>query len=504
MDQDVVRPPRTAPLHETRSAFTRLCERHFRLGATLTLALAAINLGARLGEEVVTDWDEALYAITAWEALQSGDWIGTTFLGELDYYNSKPPLNVWLIALAFQLMGPGLLALRLTSAVSAWLTVAVLQGWTRRVFGPATALLSSLVLSTSFGFIYVHAGRSGNADAPFALLVLLMVVTLWAEREKPWRRVWLGPLAAGLFLLKGVGVLMPLAIVAVVALARGRTERRRLLPTVVAVIMFAVPCGFWAAARWSVDGPAFFESMFRNDLIRLTTQVLEGHAGTPLFYLNVLQKNQYEWLAAGLLTMAFVPAVRARLRQALHRPGDTGLVLLAWAGVCLLVPTVLQTKLPWYLNPFYPAFAVGVGWILATGLSEYGLRPAVRGRMVTALAILAFAVAESKLIWYSYRVRDVDRSVQGLLMAERDQVASSRVFRHDWSHADAFVLRAVVQADAGVAGGIAEFFEKSGPGDYLVEAPGMEHPDLLLVRERGAHALYRRSLRPLVPPAESE
>ena len=35
------------------------------------LLLAAINLFVRLGQEVVTDWDEALYAITAWEALQA-------------------------------------------------------------------------------------------------------------------------------------------------------------------------------------------------------------------------------------------------------------------------------------------------------------------------------------------------------------------------------------------------------------------------------------------------
>ena len=50
---------------------------------------------------MVQVWDESLFAITAGEMVDSGDWIGTTFLGTLDYYNSKPPLNVWLITLAF-------------------------------------------------------------------------------------------------------------------------------------------------------------------------------------------------------------------------------------------------------------------------------------------------------------------------------------------------------------------------------------------------------------------
>jgi 4-amino-4-deoxy-L-arabinose transferase-like glycosyltransferase len=83
----------------------RLCTSHYPLLAASVLVLAAANLFVRLGQEVVTDWDEALYAITASELLQSKQWIATTFLGELDYYNSKPPLNTWLIAFAFETFG---------------------------------------------------------------------------------------------------------------------------------------------------------------------------------------------------------------------------------------------------------------------------------------------------------------------------------------------------------------------------------------------------------------
>ena len=63
------------------------------------LVLAAFNLAFRIGNELVQVWDESLFAITAGEMVESGDWIGTTFLGSLDYYNSKPPLHVWLVAL---------------------------------------------------------------------------------------------------------------------------------------------------------------------------------------------------------------------------------------------------------------------------------------------------------------------------------------------------------------------------------------------------------------------
>ena len=199
--------------------------RHYPALAAAALVLAAFNLTFRLGSEIVTEWDESLYAITAAEIVACGHWIGTTFMGSLDYYNTKPPLNVWLIALSFKAFGSNLVSLRLPSIVAAWLTVAILQIWARRTLGSLVALLSSLVLSTTFGFIYDHAGRSANTDALFTLLVLLAVVTCWAARERPWRLAWLGPLTAAVFLLRGMAVLLPISIVAAVELRHHARER---------------------------------------------------------------------------------------------------------------------------------------------------------------------------------------------------------------------------------------------------------------------------------------
>src|SRR5262249_10886795 len=140
------------------------------------LAVAAFNLLFRLGSEFVTEWDESLYAISSSEMLRSGNWIGTTFLGSLDYYNTKPPLNIWMLAIVFKTLGTNLIALRLVSAVSAILTVGVLMAWVRRAIGGGVSLMAGLVLATSFAFIHVHSGRSANTDALFTLLVLLTVI----------------------------------------------------------------------------------------------------------------------------------------------------------------------------------------------------------------------------------------------------------------------------------------------------------------------------------------
>src|SRR3990172_10513736 len=149
----------TATMASKADAF---CGRHYVALALAVLSLAAFNLSFRLTRENVAEWDESLYAVSAVEMIQSGDWVGTTFQGQLDYSNSKPPLNVWLLALAFEWFGPGLASLRAPSAAAAWATVLALVLWTRRHFGATTSLLSGLVLSTAFGFLHVHSGRSAN------------------------------------------------------------------------------------------------------------------------------------------------------------------------------------------------------------------------------------------------------------------------------------------------------------------------------------------------------
>src|SRR5262245_25382330 len=115
MDVMGARPP--------RSTWLAFCDRHFAALSIGVLALAAFNLTYRIAAEVITEWEEAVYAQTAWEMLKSGNWLVTTFYGVVDYYNVKPPLQSWLLAATFKTLGVSLLSLRLVSVASAWLTV---------------------------------------------------------------------------------------------------------------------------------------------------------------------------------------------------------------------------------------------------------------------------------------------------------------------------------------------------------------------------------------------
>jgi 4-amino-4-deoxy-L-arabinose transferase-like glycosyltransferase len=471
------------------------CESRFTRLACLVLLLAAFNLTFRLGHEVVTEWDESLYATSAWEMVESGDWLVPTFHGAVDYYNSKPPLNIWLIAASFKAFGHGLLALRLASAAAAWLTVFVLMRWTRKEFGAPAALMSGLILATTFGFVYVHAGRSGNPDAVLTLLVTLTAVLCADARSNPRLRIWLGPVAAGVFMLKGMAVLLPLAMVAaaeVTVLRHGPTRWRHLAWAAVGFAVLVLP---WVVARWTVDGWAFFRQMVGYDFIARAIEPIEEHPGSPVFYLNILQRYAYEWLG----TAAVVILLRwRRLLKGPDRPSTasrgTWTLMAIWAGFTLLVPTAMQTKLPWYLNPFYPVFAATVGYLVSNAVLASAV-PGLnrRAQLAAAVALLiAFGLAEGRLIHYSYTYRDISRSPQGILLAESATIAGRRVYGVNWTRADWFVASAIAGAGPVHVAEVGALWMASQPGDYILSRAAIDDTRLAKVRSNRRATLYRR------------
>jgi len=476
----------------------RSLEQQYWIWACAILVLAAFNLTYRLGREVVTEWDESLYALSAWETVTGGHWIAHRLLGSIDYYNSKPPLNVWLIAGAFKVFGPGLLALRLTSAISSWLAVLALQVWTRRIAGPVAALISSMTLATMFGFLHTHSGRSGNTDALLALLILLTAIALESAWHQPTRYIWLGPICAAVFLLKGMAVMLPLAMIAIVEAWQVRKRAVEWRLRAMALFLFVAPVIAWVFARWRFDRWRFLGRMVTYDFLGSIVQPLEGHDKWLTYYLWVLQKDHLDWVLAAAVAWLAFPGRWDTLRQ-LATVWTTGrqahVVAVVWAAVTFLVPSAMRTKLPWYLNPFYPAFALGVGWLVARALVASS-RLVMPGRRValTMMVAVALIAAEARFVWYSHHYRDLARSAQGLLLSNRAELKGRRVYLEQWNLADVFVLRALVGAQEGRLDTADRFWVDSHEGDYLLTPSDKGSPDLRLVAAYvDFHRLYQRS-----------
>jgi len=246
-----------------------------------------------------------------------------------------------------------------------------------------------------------------------------------------------------------------------------------------------------------VDQWMFFDKLFNYDFVARSLSVIEEHPGSPFYYLNILQKNQYDWLFAGVLALALFPIPWRRVRDRfmpLWR-GDDGLGVLlgSWAGVTLFIPTVMQTKLPWYLNPFYPVFALGVAWLLVRGLAQTHGSSGRRQMILMTAIVLAFGVAEGKLLWYHFHYRDVNDSTQGLLLQEKERLQNHRVYQAHWDNAEIFVAGGVLGLERGSTAHVETFMRESRPGDCLISVRHLSEPGLVLVRSSRHQRLYCRT-----------
>jgi len=111
------------------------------------------------------------------------------------------------------------------------------------------------------------------------------------------------------------------------------------------------------------------------------------------------------------------------------------------------------------------------------------------------LAVIVAAmlvVAEAKLQWYSFHYRDLRRSTQGLLLAERNRLQGRRVFCSRFYRGEAFVLGSLLRTDRHLTEDLGEFLRDSRAGDYWLSPKPAMHAEVELIRSNGHHWLFRR------------
>ena len=108
---------------------------------------------------------------------------------------------------------------------------------------------------------------------------------------------------------------MPALLVLIIEAQRQMDRRSRWLPLVVALLIGAIPVLAWGVLRWRADGISFFERMFVQDFWAVSTRTVENQDGSNLFYLNILIKHHYDWIAAGLAVLVLFPPTSCSRRR---------------------------------------------------------------------------------------------------------------------------------------------------------------------------------------------
>ncbi len=299
---------------------------------------AALLLSLWSWEGSPLNHDEITYLVMARNMANTGNWLDLQFYGATAH--QRPPLAIWLIALAGHGFGFSLFATRLPAMVMAFaslifitLTVANLRPGERRI-----ALLGAALLLATPLFYF-------NARRPMTDTTFLAGATgfVWAYlRARTDPRKWLiAGLSAGWMLMsKGVVTTLPLAAVGTHLILTSR--RKELLSSPVwmgagLAILFATP---WHLAQTIRHGTDFWQEYIGFNVLQRAGQALFQE--TPVtFYLENL------WTDSPLLAIIFAAGL-AHTAFCLwrHRPGISGRESGQWSNHLFVLLWFLAAALP--------------------------------------------------------------------------------------------------------------------------------------------------------------
>ena len=355
----------------------------------LLLAFALLYLALGIGLRDPWPSDEPRFALVAQEMLETGKFWIPHRGGEP--YPDKPPIYIWLMALAISLAGSVRLGFLLPSLLAAFGTLALVADLARRLYGARIAWVAVATLLASVQFVL--QAKAAQIDmvltffTTFAAYGLLRHALLGPARGW-WLAAW-GAMGAGI-ITKGVGFLPLLLLPGWAWLAR-RGEATPLnwkdvglgLATLVGVV-----------ALWGV--PMIVMSLNDADLAAYRDNILfrqtgeryaaSWHHHNPWYYYFV-EVIPWAWMPLSLALPWAIPAWWHRIRR-----GDARTTLLLSSVVLILVFFSLSPgKRGVYILPALPLLVLALAPLLPGLMRKKG--PNIVAASLLLLVGAAFLVA---------------------------------------------------------------------------------------------------------------
>jgi 4-amino-4-deoxy-L-arabinose transferase-like glycosyltransferase len=319
----------------------------FFLGTAFVYALGNSSLP-------LIDRDEPRFAEASREMRQNGDFFVPRLNGE--YRFDKPPLIYWSQVLAYNFLGDNDFAARLPSVLFAALTATATLIFASRVFGPSVGVWAGLIFASCLQ-MFVHA-RAAVADMPMLFFFLMATWAGWERLRNPfgsWWWIFYFSLGLG-FLAKGPVALLPILFAPLYSLLNRSPFRLRAASALLGGLVVLAVAGLWGIPAVLATHGEYFRVGLGKHVLQRSLQPMESHGGPGfLGYLLFLPFYPIASLFSFFPWGIFLPFCVIRLW--IQRDSDDnyliGVVLLV-----LLVFTAIQTKLPHYVLPAYPALAI--------------------------------------------------------------------------------------------------------------------------------------------------
>lgn len=357
------------------------------LALVFVLLLAAVALLNGAGSVGLFETSEARYAEVAREMVQTGDFLSPQI--NFVYHFTKPPLTYWWTALGYALFGETPFGARFFVALFALGTLAFTARSYQVGTGRSGALAAAILASSGLFFAFAKILTTDLFLTFLTTAGFLLFARLEAGEIPPLRgRALLGFVAGLAFLTKGPVALLVWGCV-LLPYAFWKDKGRCLKP-----LAHPLCWGLFLAVAvpWFVlvglKHPGLFQYLLLKESSEAVYSSKRFHPGPFYYYLPVLLGGVLPWW----LFLA------ARWREVL-RPENR--LWLLWATLPVVVWSCFAAKMPSYILPAIPA------WALLTAKVVEGERPpgrwlfVVAGGMVGAvpgLALVAVLLGKVKAV----------------------------------------------------------------------------------------------------------
>jgi 4-amino-4-deoxy-L-arabinose transferase-like glycosyltransferase len=201
-------------------------------------------------------------------------------------------------------------------------------------------------------------------DSILTFWIMVAMLLVWEAQHRPGLIVWLGLPVGVAVMTKAWPGCLAAAIPLVFWLIAGPRRSNAIVLWTGAALLAAMVIMPWHLWQYALHGTPFLHEYVGVNLSDRLFQNFEGNGGGPLHYLDVLRRGFSIW--GYLWPLAYIWAAW----QASAKGDRRAWMLLVWITLPLLLFSLAQTKLGWYISMTYPAIALLLGLALAELLTE--------------------------------------------------------------------------------------------------------------------------------------
>ncbi len=360
----------------------------------LLIALAFFPLFLHLDRIPIQVFDEARPALNAYEMHKNGNYL-------VPLSGNKPPLLLWMQVIFFKLLGASALAVRLPSAIAAFLTALTIVFFAVKYFESYWfGFVAALILLTTQGYISIHATRTGDYDSLltfFTTLYLLSFFLFVEQGDRKYLHLFFIGLALSVLTKSVQGLLfIPGIIIYLIVQKKIRGLIKDKWFHIDLLLCIAVISGYYLLREYLT--PGYLRAVSHTDMAGRYFTALDNHNPGFMFYFNLLVDKGYAnwyWL---------IPCGIA-IGCCINNPQLKRMTLFSALAIVTywLVISFSQTKLEWYTVPLLPLLAlvsaIPVFWLFSLLRNSQVIIPQFRFNIIPfAFLFIVFLHPYEKII----------------------------------------------------------------------------------------------------------